>query len=136
MAEWSASGERVADSPRGNRVSPSAAVLTTAWAFYREGLITREDRREFIREAARPDCGKRSPLRDFLEPQNRAEIQRIGLRFILSQEIAGRCVLEASKDMRLWQVLRTIEGPVIELTADAPPEEDSGRRFYRVRSEP
>jgi len=115
-------------------------VLTTAWDFYRRGLITSVGRQEVIWEAAGSDCGGRGQLELLTQPQTEAELLRDGLLLILTGDIDGMtCVLECSSDLKKWHVLDTVSleaSPQVYVDKSAeqcPHGCLQPMRFYRVK---
>lgn len=111
-------------------------AITHAWQFFRAGLITAEQRREFVRNAIRSDCGKREHQHELVQvhilPLTPEECRRDGFQIILSGDADSECMIESSSDLEHWLPLQTNSVTITgsEITC---PLDDAQRRFFRVR---
>ncbi|HXJ59752.1 MAG TPA: hypothetical protein VNU68_24170 [Verrucomicrobiae bacterium] len=112
-------------------------VIEHAWAFYRDGLITIEERRRVTQEAVQSDCGRQpleiEPMQLHLLPLTPQECQREGVQFVVSSsDILSSCIVETSTNLKDWTLVRTVApsdlgGEVICPRGDEP------ARFFRIR---
>jgi hypothetical protein len=127
------------DAPWGSHAEYVACVIRHTWDFFRQGLITAEQRRELVRNAVIAICGhdplRTEPVCVHLLPLTPGECRLGGMRFVLSGDVTGNCVLECSTDLIHWTPV--ISDPVsIDGAEIACPMDNSvPARFYRVRSE-
>lgn len=123
--------------PWRNHAEYVTCVIRHAWSLFRQGIITRDQRRDMIRDAVSSNCGRqpdrREPVCIHLFPLTREECQRDGVQFVLSGDVTGVCVLECSDDLVHWTPVPnsafTVDG--VEITC--PLEPGIRTRFYRVR---
>jgi hypothetical protein len=121
--------------PAGQHGDYVQCVIDQAWQFFREGLLTEDQRREIIRIAAQSDCGQPNGVRLHQQPQTPPEIRRDGREFIISG-LHGGCVLEYSTNLQTW--IPTVSNPsantncrIADVDGDQIPA-----RYYRVRLMP
>jgi hypothetical protein len=121
--------------PAGQHGDYVQCVIDQAWQFFREGLLTEDQRREIIRIAAQSDCGQPNGVRLHQQPQTPPEIRRDGREFIISG-LHGGCVLEYSTNLQTW--IPTVSNPsantncrIADVDGDQMPA-----RYYRVRLMP
>lgn len=114
-----------------------ACVIRHAWEFFRASLITRDQRRELIRDAVRSNCGRRPDRREpvciHLFPLTLEECARDGMQFVLSGDANGPCRLETSDDLIYWTPVNDIEASVNGQEISCPVHSATGARFFRVR---
>ena len=114
-------------------------VITHAWQFYREGVLTAQQRGAIIHAAAQSDCGRSSPRQEaarvHLLPLTPEECKRDGLRVVISRDPIGSCTIETSTDLVHWTLFRALDGADLgtEIGCSQSPNEPS--RFFRVRME-
>ena len=122
------------DGPWRNKGEYVRCVITHAWQFFRAGLVTAEQRQEYVRQAIRSDCGQRErePVQVHILPQTPEESRRDGVKIILSGEVDAPCMIESSSDLEHWLPMQTnsvtINGAEIICPPDAAPT-----RFFRAR---
>jgi hypothetical protein len=111
-------------------------AITHAWQFYRAGLISATERRDFIWNAVRSDCGKREhrpePVQIHILPLTPEECRRDGFQIILSGDANTGCVVESSTDLQHWLPLQKNAVTVTGAEIVCPPD-DAPMRFFRVR---
>jgi len=112
-------------------------VIRHAWQFYREGIITAEQRGAIIHEAAQSECGRSSPAQEaarvHLLPLTLEECQRSGLGVVVSRDPIGSCTIETSTDLVHWTWLRTLDASDLGTEIACPHSVGEPSRFFRVR---
>jgi hypothetical protein len=121
------------DGPWRNHGEYVRSVTDHAWQFYREDLISAAERRDFIRDAATSDCGRRHGVRLQLLPQTIAEVQQHGRQFIATGDLTGGCVLESSTNLIHWSSVATNWSSGAEWHIAEPARHGTPTRFYRLR---
>jgi hypothetical protein len=122
-----------ADQMHGDHVR---CVIEQAWRFYRQGLLTADERRALIQEAVHSTCGRDPKLILNLQPQNEAEVLQDGRALLLSRSITESCVLECSTDLISWTPVCTNHPTDLQFEFI---DRNAGRdtmRFYRLRLVP
>jgi len=114
-------------------------VIAHAWQFYRDGILTAQQRGAIIHEAAQSDCGRSSPrqqaARVHLLPLTPEECKRDGLRVVISRDPIGSCTIETSTDLVHWTLFRTLDGADIGSEIGCSQSANEPSRFFRVRME-
>jgi hypothetical protein len=127
------------DGPWRNHAEYVDCVVHHAWQFFRDGLITADQRRAIVRDAAQSDCGRHPPAAEpmhiHLLPITPEEFHRDGLQFVVSGDAAGNCVVETSTDLMHWTPLQTLNAVDMGNEAACPPPSSERSRFFRVRTE-
>jgi hypothetical protein len=125
------------DGPWQNHAEYVRCVVRYAWEFYRQGLITAEQRRTVLHDAVMSDCGKHRGEPEALcmhpLPVTREECLRDGFQFILSGDATGGCVIESSTDLVHWTAVDTRAIAVTGEESACPVQGDIRACFYRVR---
>jgi hypothetical protein len=121
-----------------NHAEYVTCVIRHAWEFFRERLITADERRNVIRAAVDSSCGRRpdrrEPLCVHLLPLTREECQRDGVQFVLSGDAYGSCVLECSSDLVNWAPVPNSSVAIDGWEISCPVESGVKARFYRLRT--
>ncbi|HKS35586.1 MAG TPA: hypothetical protein VJW76_00250, partial [Verrucomicrobiae bacterium] len=121
------------DGPWRNHGEYVRCVTEHAWQFFRDDLITADERRDYVRDAARSDCGRQRGARLHLQPQTPAEIRQHGREFIATGDLTGGCVLESSADLIHWTAVATNRTAGVECRIADPYGHGTPTRFYRLR---
>jgi hypothetical protein len=88
-------------------------MIREAWQFYRDDVLTADQRRTLLSTAARSNCGRR-PIIDpqdstlHILPLTSAECRTQGVQLMISGDSSGTCVIETSTDLLNWTPLRTL----------------------------
>ena len=106
-------------------------VVEHAGQFQRKGLISATERRDFVRDAASSECGRRVRLQ-FL-PQTALEVRQHGREFIATGDLTGECVLESSANLIDWKAVATNRTAGVECRIVDSEGRGTSARFYRVR---
>jgi hypothetical protein len=125
------------DGAWGNHGEYVGCVITHAWRFFRAGLISAEQRREYIRNAILSHCGRREhePAQLHILPLTPEECRRDGFQIIASGEVDAECIIESSSDLKQWQSVPT--SPVTITGSEIIcPLDDARMRFFRIRMLP
>jgi len=113
------------------------SVITYAWKFYRDGIITAQQRAGIIHDAAQSDCGRspqaREAARVHLLPITLEECLSGGLRVVVSRDPIGSCTIETSTDLVHWTLLHTLDAADIGSEIGCPHAVGEPSRFFRVR---
>jgi hypothetical protein len=112
-------------------------VIAHAWQFFRAGLISAEQRGEYVRNAIRSNCGRREhePAQLHILPLTPEECRRDGFQIILSGELDSTCIIERSSDLERWEAVQT--NPVTITGSEiACPLDDARMCFFRIRMVP
>jgi hypothetical protein len=111
-------------------------VISHAWQFYREGILTAYQRAAIIHDAAQSECGRSSPAqgaaRVHLLPLTLEECQRGGLQVVVSCDPIGSCTIETSTDLVHWTLLHTLDASQIGSEIACPHSVGEPSRFFRV----
>jgi hypothetical protein len=128
------------DGPWPSHADYVRCAVSHAWEFYRQGLITAEQRRNILRDAVMSDCGRQpgrtEPLCVHALPITREECLREGFQFIVSGDATGGCVIESSTDLVHWTAVDAREATVTGEESLCPVPDDLRACFYRVRLVP
>jgi hypothetical protein len=122
------------DRPWTNHAQYVNCVIRHTWEFYRQNLITAEQRRAIVEEAVMSNCGRTAnePLCMHVLPQTIQECHRDGLAFILTGDVTGSCVIECSSDFINWTPIQS-ESTAVTGQEILCPFSTDGPRFYRLR---
>jgi len=107
-------------------------VQDRAAEFYHAGLITREQRQQFARDAAKSRCGHRNP-RIEVPPQQGSHIRESGYRLTLNAGSLTNCVVECSTDLVNWVPIQTLTLTETQIQIVDPGARNAAVRFYRLR---
>jgi hypothetical protein len=128
------------DGPWQNHAEYVRCVVRYAWEFYRQGLITAEQRRTILHDAVMSDCGRHQGRPEALcmhpLPVTREECLHDGFQFILSGDATSGCVIESSTDLVHWTLVGTQQVAVTGEEVACSARDDFQARFYRVRLTP
>lgn len=106
-------------------------VNEQASQFSDAGLITAAQKQDFIRDAARSDCGKQHGMRLHIRTQSSSNSSGHGREIIVSGDLTSGAVLETSVDLVHWTAVATNQSGAAEFRIP-----DGGRNnsaFYRLR---
>jgi len=122
------------DGTWGNHAEYVRCVITHAWQFFRAGLISPDQRREYVRNAILSNCGRREhePVELHMLPLTPEECRRDGFPMILSGDVDAECVIETSSDLTHWLPMQTDAATITGSEIICPPD-DAPTRFFRAR---
>jgi len=123
--------------PWQNHAEYVECVIRRSWEYYREGIITADQRGAIIHEAGQSECGRSSPeqeaARVHLLPITIEECQRDGLRVVVSCYPIEGCTIETSTDLVHWTVVLTLDAADMGAEIACPHSVGEPSRFFRAR---
>jgi hypothetical protein len=126
------------DGPWRNHGEYVDCVVHHAWQFFRDELITADQRRVIVRDAVRSNCGRHipaEPVRIHLLPLTLEECHRDGVQFVISGDAVGNCVIESSTDLLHWTSVQTLNAADMGNEVACPHSSGEPSRFFRVRED-